>query len=100
MKRRAQSHFITFSCYHRLPLLAQMHMEEPFLLALEQTRRRFGTRVFGYVVMPEHIHLLLSEPDDGRLPRAIQLLKTKVAIAARRQGQRVAGGPPFWHGRW
>jgi hypothetical protein len=31
-----------------------MHMEEAFLLALEETRRRFETRIFGYVVMPEH----------------------------------------------
>ena len=99
LPRSGQSHFITFSCYHRLPLLAQMHMEEAFLLALEETRRRFETRIFGYVVMPEHVHLLLSEPYDGRHPRAIQLLKTKVALAVRRQGRRVAGGPPFWQAR-
>jgi putative transposase len=48
-----QAHFLTFSCYHRLPLLAQMKMEESFLLALEQTRQRFGMHVFAYVVMPE-----------------------------------------------
>jgi putative transposase len=99
LHRSGQSHFITFSCYHRLPLLVQMHLEEAFLLALEQTRRRFDMRVFGYVVMPEPVHLLLSEPSEGQLPKAIQLLKTKVAIAARRQGQRVAGGPPFWRAR-
>jgi REP element-mobilizing transposase RayT len=34
--------------------------------ALERVRRNFRLRVYGYVVMPEHIHLLLSEPDtDG-----------------------------------
>jgi putative transposase len=95
-----QSHFITFSCYHRLPLLAQMQMQETFLLALEQTRRRFQLRVYGYVVMPEHVHLLMSEPDDDMLSRAVQLLKSKVSIQARKQDKRVAGEAPFWQTRY
>jgi putative transposase len=95
-----QSHFLTLSCYHRLPLLAQMHMEEAFLLALEQTRRRFGMRVYGYVVMPEHVHLLLSEPAGELLAKAVQLLKTKVAVRARKLGQRAAGDSPFWQARY
>ena len=40
-----QAHFITFSCYHRLPLLSQMHMEDEFLCALEEVRRRFNLRL-------------------------------------------------------
>ena len=95
-----QSHFLTFSCYHRLPLLAQMQMQETFLLALEQTRRRFQMRVYGYVVMPEHVHLRLSEPDGKMLSKAVQLLKSKVSIQARKQGKRVAGGLPFWQTRY
>jgi putative transposase len=95
-----QAHFITFSCYHRLPLLSQMHMEEAFLRALEQVRRRFEMHVFGYVVMPEHVHLLVSEPAGDLLPKAIQLLKTKVAVRARKQGQRTAGDLPFWQDRY
>jgi putative transposase len=30
--------------------------------ALERVRRSFCLRVYGYVVMPEHIYLLVSEP--------------------------------------
>ena len=65
-----QSHFLTFSCYHRLPLLAQMQMQEAFLLALEQTRRRFQMRVYGYVVMPEPVKKAKESREDylsGRL---------------------------------
>jgi REP element-mobilizing transposase RayT len=36
-----------------------------FLSILEQTRRRYPFRGLGYVVMPEHIHLLLTEPELG-----------------------------------
>jgi putative transposase len=96
----AQTHFLTFSCYHRLPLLAQMQMQEAFLVALEQMRRRFQMCVFGYVVMPEHVHLLLSEPDGGALSEAVQMLKSKVALQARKDGKRVAGEMPFWQTRY
>ena len=95
-----QAHFLTFSCYHRLPLLAQMQMEGGFLDALEQIRRRFEMRVFGYVVMPEHVHLLVSEPADNLLSKAIQILKTSVSIKARKEDKRAAGELPFWQARY
>lgn len=95
-----RSHFITFSCYHRRPLLAEMHMQDAFLSALEQARRRFSMRVFGYVVMPEHVHLLVSEPPGEMLGRAMQVLKMKVSIEARKLGKRAAGDSPFWLTRY
>ena len=95
-----QTHFLTFSCYHRLPLLAQLHMQDAFLRALEQMRGRFRMRVYGYVVMPEHIHLLLSEPAGTMLPKAVQMLKSRVSFQARKEGKRTAGGTPFWQARY
>jgi len=100
LHRSGQAHFLTFSCYHRLPLLREMHMEDAFLLALEQARRRLGFYVFGYVVMPAHVHLLVSEPAGELLSKAMQLLKTRVAIDARKLGRRAAGGSPFWQARY
>ena len=38
---------------------------------LEDMRRRFELCVYGYVVMPEHVHLLLSEPPRTKLAEAI-----------------------------
>src|ERR1700761_3227892 len=55
-------HFVTFSCYRRLPFLNNDHARTIFLDILEQTRQRHGFYLFGYVLMPEHVHLLLSEP--------------------------------------
>jgi putative transposase len=57
-----QSHFVTFCCYHRRPLLTTDASRLIFELALERVRRSFGLHVYGYVVMPEHVHLLVSEP--------------------------------------
>ena len=55
-------------------------------------RRRYGFVVFGYVVMPEPIHLLVNEPANGILSRAVQALKLSVAV---RRGER-----PFWQARY
>ena len=33
--------------------------------ALEQVRRQYGFFVTGYLVMPEHVHLLVSEPEQA-----------------------------------
>lgn len=61
-----QSHFVTFCCYHRRSLFTTDASRRVFENALERVRRNFRLRVYAYVVMPEHIHLLLSEPDtDG-----------------------------------
>jgi putative transposase len=53
-----------------------------FLDELERTRVRFGLRVYGYVLMPEHVHLLISEPDSGTLADAIRSLKLCVSKRA------------------
>jgi putative transposase len=68
-------HFITFSCYQRMKLLDSIAARDTFEHELERVRRWYGFFVTGYVVMPEHVHLLLSEPERGRLSRVIQMLK-------------------------
>jgi putative transposase len=37
---------------------------DEFMRTIEDMRRRFQMRMYGYVVMPEHVHLLVSEPPD------------------------------------
>src|SRR6478609_10993171 len=50
---------------------------KPVLETLEQVRRRYGFVVVGYVVMPEHFHLLISEPETGTPSTVIQVLKQR-----------------------
>ncbi len=55
---------------------------------LESTRRQYQFIVAGYVVMPEHVHLLVSEPERRDLSVAMKALKQAVArrvLAALRQ---------------
>jgi REP element-mobilizing transposase RayT len=58
-----QSHFVTFCCYHRRRLFITDASRRIFESALERVRRSFSLQVYGYVVMPAHVHLLLSEPE-------------------------------------
>jgi putative transposase len=72
-------HFLTFSCYRRQPLFNTKHAKDVFERSLEQIRRSYRFHVIGYVVMPEHVHLLVSEPERATLSRAIQALKQSVS---------------------
>lgn len=92
-----QSHFITFSCYHRQPRFSSSHIYDLFIHCLEQMRRHFSLCIYGYVVMPEHVHLLISEPLTGTIADAMRFLKLTFAKRLRL----VEGGDgPFWQKRY
>ena len=74
-----QSHFVTFCCYHRRPLLSTDEIRRIFESALERVRRSYRLCVYGYVIMPEHGHLLLSEPQQGTLADALKSLKQGIS---------------------
>jgi len=68
-------HFVTFSCYERRPLLDSEVRCDLLLRILERVRRRYRLVILAYVIMPEHVHLLLSEPQRGTISTVIQALK-------------------------
>ena len=85
-------HCVTFSCYHRLGYLDSAAARDLFEDALARMSYCYEFEVVGYVVMPEHVHLLVSEPGKGLLSVGLQALKLSVA---KRAGQR-----PFWQARY
>ena len=80
-------HFITSSCYGRLPLLASPTARDRFLEVLERVRHRLQFVVIGYVVMPEHFHLLMSEPEIGTPSEAMKRLKHQTAFRLKHVGE-------------
>jgi REP-associated tyrosine transposase len=72
-------HFITCSCYRRQPLMATRHARDVFLRIFEQVRRKYKFEVVGFVVMPEHFHILIGEPETGDPSTVMQVLKQTVA---------------------
>ena len=98
LKRYQQTgdvHFITFSCYRRAPLLGSPQARDTFVITLEKTRRWYGISVTGFVVVPEHVHLLLSEPERSNLAVALQMLKQIVS-----QKLNAHATTPFWQPRY
>ena len=70
-----QFHFITFSCHDRKPLLLPPEAKNRFEKVLEEIRSRHRLAVAGYVLMPEHVHLLVDEPPTTPLATVLQVLK-------------------------
>jgi putative transposase len=85
-------HFVTFSCYHRLGYLQTPGSRELFSEALARMSNGYKFEVKGYVVMPEHVHLLLSEPEKDLLSAGIKALKISVSKHAKER--------PFWQARY
>jgi putative transposase len=106
-QQTGQSHFVTFCCYHRCPLFTTEASRRVFEDALERVRRSFCLRVYGFVVMPEHIHLLVSEPErttplkptpglNGAPSLAYALKSLKQGVARRLIGD----AEHFWQKRY
>jgi putative transposase len=90
-----QVHFLTFGCYRRRANLDNDTARAVFVSALERVRRDYGLCVYAYVVMPEHVHRLLNEPQRNTLAQAIKALKQGVA---RRLALRAEDS--FWQARY
>lgn len=88
-------HFITCSCYHRQPFLSSARRRDLFLKILEEIRQKYQFIVWGYVVMPEHFHLLISEPAKRNLALTMQVLKQRVSHRSRRK-RKTADQMPLW----
>ena len=86
-------HFLTFSCCRRLPLFMNLAHCDLFLKIFDRVRRRYRFVVLGYVVMPEHVHLLVSEPQRENLSTAIQAIKAGVVRSMRCSGVGVVAAP-------
>lgn len=78
-QENGSDHFITFSCYRRLPYLDDDRIRVTFEERLEWLRQRHEFYVFGYVLMPEHVHLFVSEPKRYKLASTINVLKVEVS---------------------
>jgi len=78
-----------------MKLLDSAAARATFERELERVRGWYGCYITGYVVMPEHVHLLISEPERSELSVVIQMLKQ---ITSHRL--RPAGLPRFWQVRY
>lgn len=53
------AHFLTFSCYRRWPLLSKDRTRWMLVESIDEARAKHGFHLWGWVIMPEHVHLLV-----------------------------------------
>jgi putative transposase len=85
------AHELTFSCFKRLPLLSRDRTRQWFLEALDAARHRLNLALWAYVIMPEHIHVILWPRDPANEIRLIRTalkapVQRKALAFLRRQG--------------
>ena len=103
-------HYITFGCYHRMKLLGTVRARNAFVKALDEMRKKYTFSLVGYVVMPDHVHLLIGESSQASPSTVVHGLKLRVS--KRMRGRRkIAPGqmsfafpesraPQFWQRRF
>ena len=89
-----QLHFITFSFHHRRPYLQDPEPKNTLERVIERTRCSQEITVYAYVLMPEHVHLLLSEPEHRILSSTIRVLKGEFSKLLK------ASRDHFWYPRY
>jgi putative transposase len=88
---RGDLHFITFTCYQRRALLASVRARNLAVKILGEVRRRFGIALLGYVIMPEHVHVLIKEAPEIPPAKVIQVFKQRVSRQMRGRKRPQAG---------
>ena len=69
------TYFVTFSTWQRRRLFVVENYVRLFLQTLYRYRREGRFQLHAFVVMPEHVHLLLTPTTDVTLEHAVQLIK-------------------------
>lgn len=73
-------HYLTGNIAHRLPVFERAACCEAFLGVCTTLRKEWPFKLIAYVLMPDHIHLIVN-PKDGRIRELTGTLKS---LSARR----------------
>ena len=91
------AHFFTFSCYRRSAWLLDDDIRAALVAALDNARKRHDLVLSAYVLMPEHVHVLLRPRSGAKVATILQAIKQPSARSAlglmRARGQSIQ---QFW----
>ncbi len=75
-------HFLTFSCDQRRPYLSKDRSRRWMIEAIARSQDRGLFDLWAYVIMPEHVHLVLLPGPDVRIASILKTLKQSVSRRA------------------
>ncbi|MFW6132775.1 MAG: REP-associated tyrosine transposase [Planctomycetota bacterium] len=77
------AHFLTFSCFQRRPFLTSPRACRWFLEAVNAARQKQPFDLWAFVLMPEHVHLILWPRDGSRISPILKAMKLPVSNRVR-----------------
>jgi len=100
-------HFITFSCYRRRRFLEHDRICKIVLGNLGKQLKEHEGNCHGFVLMPDHVHLLVQFQEAGRISSFLREWKHQTSFHARktikeflpRLSEKLPEGDPFWQRR-
>ena len=88
-----QCFFITVTLKNRRVLFLDDENANKVIESLMFFREQGELKLYGYVVMPDHVHFVVKLEAEGSLPRIIRRFKTHIANA-------IGQGPIWLRGYW
>ncbi|MCK4857663.1 MAG: transposase [candidate division Zixibacteria bacterium] len=70
-----RARFVTFATHKRIPILTNDLFCYRAAKAIDDARNKYRLRLLGYVIMPDHVHLVLVPPEEVTLGPIIGLIK-------------------------
>ena len=84
-------YFVTSNTKYRLPFLDNKNASK-FISALKRTKSKHPFRLFGFVIIPDHIHLLFQPQKRETISKIMLCLKRSTAFEI--------GDGPIWQPRF
>ncbi|UCE65922.1 MAG: transposase [Candidatus Zixiibacteriota bacterium] len=70
-----RARFVTFSAHQRIPILTNSRSRQVIVDSIDESRRRFGFQLAAYVIMPEHVHLVMIPAVEMKMGQVIGEIK-------------------------
>ena len=84
--------FLTFSCFQRRPFLSSDNARNWFIEALISARRKHPIDLWAYVIMPEHVHVIVW-PRSPALKISDFLSSVKQSVSKRARNYLLKNNP-------
>jgi putative transposase len=84
--------FLTFSCFQRRPVLSRDNARNWFIAALISARRKHPIDLWAYVIMPEHVHVIVW-PRSPALKISDFLSSVKQSVSKRARNYLLKNNP-------
>lgn len=97
--RSSKTHHILLQGYRKLPLFPRPQDKQQFLLCLKKCKERSDIRLFSYVVLSTHAHIVLEEAGQDTVSDFMRRLTVMYAHWYRKEHQ-IAGSTRIFRGRY